>query len=304
MIYVVSGRNYVEEALKLSSKLNAEYVNVLYKTFPDGEYYLRLMLEKNIERDSVFIIVNTMYPEQDRSFIETLMLIDVANRLGVSKLIMYIPYIAYSRQDKVFLYGEPVSGEIVLKSLCSYGGSNLYTVDFHNPSLLEKYCGVNILVSDILLSKALEYLENPVVVAPDKGALNRVKYAVEKHGLDHDYLEKHRDRVTGEISMKMHEIRVEGRDVLIIDDIISTGGTIAKASEILLANGARRVAVAASHGLLVGDALNKLKNAGAYKIILGNTLGLKHSDPSILYVDVNNKFVEKIREFLKTTVEE
>ncbi len=293
--YIVVGSNYINQGELLASKLGAEILDIHRKIFPDGELYVRISEPEKI-KGKIVIIANTLYPKQNDSLIETLLLIDAVKRNNPSKIILVIPYIAYSRQDKLFLPGEPVSAEVVLKTLSHVGGEYLITIDIHSPKTLDSFNGIadNILVSDILVEKALKYVEKPIILAPDKGAVGRAKYAAEKHGLEYDYLVKQRDRITGEITMIPKEINVKNRDVIIVDDIISTGGTIATAAKLMLKQGARKVVLAASHGLLIGNALDKIKASGAVKLLLANTLGIKYNDPLIEIVDITYKIADAI----------
>jgi ribose-phosphate pyrophosphokinase len=293
---LIHGKQAERQARELAEKYNLKIVNVQYKLFPDGEHYLRIT-DPEIVKDGEVLIINTMYPRQNDSYLETLMLIDAVKRLQPRNIILVLLYLAYARQDKVFLPGEPVTGEIVVDTIMGRGVDRLFVIDIHSSKLIEKYGekASNILVSDLLVEKALEYSDNPLILAPDKGALHRARFAAERHNLEYDYLVKHRDRVTGEVSIEPKEIDVRGRDVVIIDDIISTGGTIAVASRNMKKLGARRIYVAATHSLLVGNALNKIKSSGVEKIITGDTLGIKHSDPLIEYVTITSRIYDTIK---------
>ncbi len=293
---IIPGPNSTGLAHGLGRELNAAVLEVYRKVFPDGEQYVRIGIE-NIVKNSRYLLVASMYPNQDRSFVEVLLLANALKNNDVDDIIGIITYIAYSRQDKMFLPGEPISIEAILKSLYSVGVKDLITIDMHSPRSLEFFPGksINILISDLLVSHALKYLETPIVLAPDKGALGRARFAAEKHGLEFDYLVKHRDRITGEITMEPKELSVRGRDVVIVDDIISTGGTIALATGMCLRNGARRVIVAASHSLLVGGAVDKIRSAGALKIVTANTIPVGSSD-FIEVVDISGRIAEVLRE--------
>ncbi|ADI32316.1 ribose-phosphate diphosphokinase [Staphylothermus hellenicus] len=293
---VITGKNYESFAEKYASLLGYDIGEIQTKIFPDGEYYVRIKKPELIHGNKVAII-NTMYPRQNDSLLETLMLIDAARKAGAKHVVVIIPYLAYARQDKVFLEGEPVTASIVVKMIRMVGADALVVVDIHSVKTLEDFNGkaLNVLVSDKLVEKALNILNNPVVIAPDKGALHRAKYAAEKHGLEYDYLVKRRDRITGEISIMPKELRIDGRDIVIIDDIISTGGTIASAARILQSQGARKIIVAATHGLFIGNALEKIRSAGIEKIYTANTLGITHRDPLIETIDVSEKVVSEIR---------
>jgi ribose-phosphate pyrophosphokinase len=284
----------------IASGLGGVEIPVYEKVFPDGELYVRLLNPEKVTNKSV-VLVSTLYPDQGRGLLRTLLIIDAIKQSNPGRVIGVIPYLAYSRQDKVFMPGEPISACVVVKALKNTGLDALLTVDVHSPRVLECFGdqACNILVSDLMVGNALKYLEKPIVLAPDKGALERASFAARVHGLEYDYLEKKRDRVTGAVSYTPRELSVSGRDVVIVDDIISTGGTIAEATRILYKSGARRVVVVATHGLLVGEALKKLEEAGVYKLILADTLLVRYDHPLVEYVDITPRIIEAIKEQLK-----
>ncbi len=289
-----------EAGALLASRLEAALLRVSEKAFPDGELYVRIEDYDKLSGEDV-VVASTLYPEQLEKLFKTLILINAAKSNGAKRVVAYVAYLAYARQDKVFLPGEPVSACVVSKALRTSGADALVVVDAHSPRALECFEGpvANVAVSHVLVGAALKYLEDPVVIAPDKGALERAEYAAKHYGLDYDYLIKQRDRVTGEVSYVPREVSVKNRDVVIVDDIISTGGTIAEASRVLLRSGARRIAVAASHGLLVGEALRKLESSGVAKVVLGNTLMTRHEHPLVEYVDVTPVVAEELKRLLK-----
>jgi len=297
---IVPGRNYLEQAVKVASTLNYPIAKVFWKKFPDGEQYVRIE-NPDLLSSRTAVVVNTMYPGQDKSVMETLMLVDACLRAGAVDVKLVIPYLAYSRQDKLFFAGEPVSFSIVLKTLRHLGATGLVTVDSHNPDRLTEFQGrvVNLLVSDLLVQEALKYSSNPIVIAPDEGALKRAKHAAVKLGLRFDYLVKTRDRITGQVSYQPRETRIMGEDIILVDDIISTGGTIAESSKLLLEAGASSVIVAATHGLLIGNALEKIRAASVRKVILANTLGLKIQDDLVEYADVSGRVAGAIGKVLE-----
>jgi ribose-phosphate pyrophosphokinase len=284
----------------IASGLGGVEIPVYEKVFPDGELYVRLLNPEKVFNRSV-VLVSTLYPDQGRSLLRTLLIIDAIKQSNSGRVIGVIPYLAYSRQDRVFMPGEPISACVVVKALKNTGLDALLTVDVHSPRVLECFGdqACNILVSDLMVGNALKYLEKPIVLAPDKGALERASFAARVYGLEHDYLEKTRDRVTGAVLYTPRELSVRDRDVVIVDDIISTGGTIAEATRILYKSGARRVVVAATHGLLVGEALKKLEEAGVYKLILADTLLVRYDHPLVEYVDITPRIIEAIKEQLK-----
>jgi len=248
-------------AAKLAEKLGARLVRAEEKTFPDGESYLRIPEKLG----GTALIVHSLYAPQDVAYMKLLMAIDAAKGAGADKVVVAVPYVAYARQDKRFLEGEPITVSLVLRGLEIAGADALVTVDIHQPRSLDEWLSiphVNVLPVKELADYFRVKLGQGVVLAPDKGALHRAKEAAKVLGLSYDYLEKIRDRVTGEVTISPKEIDVSGKNVLIIDDIISTGGTIALAARGMLKMGAANVYVACTHALLVKGALDRIYHEG------------------------------------------
>ncbi|MHA1458966.1 MAG: ribose-phosphate diphosphokinase [Promethearchaeota archaeon] len=262
--------------IKIAKELDIDYYNTETKTFPDGENYLRI----NVDRDSLIegtevIIVQSTGPSssenQNGRLIELLMMIEAVKKMNAAKIVVVIPYLAYARQDDVFRSGECKFAQLVLRLIDSMRIDELYVVDIHSPKTLEEIqckC-VNIDSMNILADyiKSLN-IKNIVVVAPDKGAVERSK-AFAMHFGDNvpvDYFEKVRDVKSGEITMS-GKLSLKNRDVIISDDIIATGGTMAKAIKILKKEGANRIFAVATHALLLQNARYRILNAGADDII-------------------------------------
>jgi len=284
--------------LGIANALKIDCIEVEHKIFPDGETYIRIPTNVNGEE---VIIVQSMFPDQDRRLVELLLTIETCKDLGASKIITVIPYIAYSRQDKRFRDGEPISIKTVLKLLGNVGADALLVVDIHKAESLKYFPGKAVEVTSLtLLGKKVceKGVENPIILAPDLGALKRAKRVAEELGTEYDYMEKFRDRITGEITIKPKEIDVSGRDVLIIDDIISTGGTIAKTSKIIKSLGARRVLVAAAHSLLIGDAYERIVSSGVEYIYTANTVKRTKALPKLEIVDISSEVILGLKQIL------
>ncbi len=265
------GRAFAEELAKATG---AELLLAEHKVFPDGELYYRL--PKPVET-AVAVVTVTMYPGQNDALVEALLLVEASLGAGAKSAVVLAPYLAYSRQDRRFLEGEPISVRAVLRALHAAGARGFVTVDIHKEASLAEFPGVAVnvdpspAVADYL--KLIGYVgDDVVVVGPDKGAALRARRVADRIGAAYDYLEKFRDRVTGEVTYRPREVDVRGRRVVLVDDIISTGGTIAKSASMLYEQGAREVIAVCTHGLFVGEALDKLRKAGIKRIAAANTV--------------------------------
>jgi len=265
---IVGGPSSKDLAEKISSLLDAPLVTVSTKRFPDGEFYFKF--DEKISGEEL-LVVQSLYPPQDSHLVELFFMLHTARDLGAKRIEVFVPYLAYSRQDRRYLEGECLSSRMVAEILEKLGADALYTIDIHNRRVLNMYkIPVYNLSASGELAKyfAAKGLMHPIVVSPDdeEMAIERAKRAAETIDADYDFLEKKRDRHTGEIVTYEKRINVKDRDAIIIDDIISTGKTAANAAKILRRQGARRVFVGASHALMLRDAVKLLNQAGVEEI--------------------------------------
>ncbi|MHA1274571.1 MAG: ribose-phosphate diphosphokinase [Promethearchaeota archaeon] len=267
--------------VKIAKELGINYINTEFKKFADGENYLRINLEnEDIIKGKEIIIVQSTGPSssdnQNARIMELLMMIDAVKRMGAGKIIVVVPYLAYARQDKIFRPGESQFANILLKLINSLGIDEFYVVDIHAPKVLEELdCKAVNIDSMSELAKYIKFLgaKDIVVVSPDKGAVERSK-AFAKHfgeNVPVDFFEKKRDVKTGEITMS-GKLSLKGKDVVIADDIIATGGTMATAIKLSKESGARKVYAVATHALLLQSAKYRILDAGADEIIGTDTI--------------------------------
>jgi ribose-phosphate pyrophosphokinase len=265
-MYIVGGTASKSVAEDLSKQLDAKLANTISKRFPDDEFYVRIL--DDISGEHV-IIVQTTYP--DNNTVELFLLQNAVEESGAKEISVVIPYFGYARQDSKFQDGEPISAK-ALANLISLNADQVITVDPHKEHILDFFSTSAFSCSAVPeLAKYLKEKEINMVLAPDKGALDRAKQASNIIDCDFDYMEK--TRIDGEtIEIKPKKLDANNKNVAIIDDIISTGGTMAKSINQLKKHGAKNVFVACTHGLFAGDAVKKLMNSGCNEIISTDTI--------------------------------
>ena len=272
---VVSGTNGGQLASALADELGFEHHPLDARRFPDSEGYVRVPAESiDAVRSEPVVIVASTFP--DSGIVEALLLLeaiqdvrsgDLTNLTGSSPEILdavgpgvflAIPYFGYSRQDKRFQQGEVVSAALIAR-LSSRRCDGLAVLDLHAPAVLSELSVPVAFTSSMPeISDHLKQVISPdFVLSPDKGAIERATEVATRIGCDFSYLEKKRiDAHTIEHTPK--DLDVDGSVVAIVDDMISTGGTICKAADALHRQGAAQVHAACTHGLFTGGALSRL----------------------------------------------
>ena len=252
---------------KVAETLNVRIVSVNLKSFPDGEYCLRF--EGDLKGEEV-VVVHSTGPPQDTNIMQLLLMLDTAKDLGAEKVTAVVPYLAFARQDKRFLSGEAVSAETFVKLIEACGADRFITVNIHSENTLKRFSVPAENLSAItLLAEHFKSrgLDGAFSLSPDKGAVELAEEADRVLGGGCGWLRKERDRYTGEIQVEKKSLNVKGRDVIVFDDIVSSGGTVARAVKMLKTQGARRVYAACVHPLLIGGAKQKILQSGAEEIV-------------------------------------
>ncbi len=274
----------------IASNLDLELVKHEFRLFPDGES--KFTLTDSVGEKSVFIVQST-YSPVDQHFFQILLASHYLSQEG-AKVTAVIPYLAYARQDKSFLPGEEVSLGVISHLLRSVGVRRVVTVDIHSMEGLALFSSpiysVSAIPDLVKYTKENVKLKNPVVIAPDFGASKRTEAFAALYGAKYLQMKKTRDRTTGVVKMEESALPVRGAEVLIVDDIISTGGTIKAAAEHVLERGASKVMAICVHPVLAGDARSKLEKAGIKEIIATNTIPGKSS-----VVDVSATIASHLR---------
>ncbi|NWF86445.1 ribose-phosphate diphosphokinase [Candidatus Bathyarchaeota archaeon] len=264
---IISGPASKQLGEKIAELLGVEVVPLFFKNHPDGESYVRL--EGNVENEEIAVIQTTS-PPQDTHLMQLALIADAARRHGAKKISAVVPYLAYARQDRAFLYGEAVSIEVVARILKAAKIDSLITVNVHKEKVLNKFPFPAKSISAIpSLAKFFKQkgFDKAFALAPDKGAMWLAEEARRVLGGEYDYLRKHRDRYSGQISITKKAFDVKGKKVIIFDDVISTGGTIALAAKNMKEAGADNVYAACVHPLLIGNAEKRILEAGVEEIV-------------------------------------
>jgi ribose-phosphate pyrophosphokinase len=294
---IVAGSSHPELGCAVAAALGTQLTGCVVERFPDGE--LRPVVEA-VRGDDTYILQPTG-PETRRAprgdgagsgagggvsdhLLELLLLIDACRRAGAARITAVVPYAGYVRQDRRSRAGEPVGARVVTAMIAAAGADRLLAVDPHTTALEAiSDIPVEMLTAVPVLAGALADGLPPgiVVVAPDLGAVKRAEHYASLLGADVAVVRK--CRLSG-ASVSAEDVvgDVAGRTPLIVDDMISTGGTVEAAARALLAHGARaEVVIAATHGLFVGPALGRLESLPLHRILVTDTLPQPPRSPLI-----------------------
>ena len=264
---VVPGPASQELGLRIADLLDVKAAPLDFKTFPDGESYLRF--DDDVEGKKV-VIVQTTGPPQDTHLLQLFLMADTARDLGAKEVEAVVPYFAYARQDSRFLSGEAFSIKTVMTLLEACGVNRVITINSHNPKVL---VGFRIPVKDLsAIGLIADYFvangfDGAFSLSLGKQAIVVAKEASDVLGGGYDCVQTRRDRITGKVEIEKKSLPVKNRDAIIFDDIISSGGTMAKAVKEVKDQGAGRVFAACVHPLLMGDASERILESGADGII-------------------------------------
>lgn len=269
---VIAGPASEDLAKNISKKLKAKYLKAELRVFPDGENKVTI---KGRPSKGTVIVVQSTYPPVDSHMMQALFLISKARQYS-SDVIAVIPYMGYARQDKAFLAGEIVSISVIASLFKAAGATKIITVDNHSKIAL-RYFRIPVQnISAILLLAAYFKklgLQESLVVSPDLFWSSTAKEFAKHLGTKSIALSKFRNRKTGKLKIKLTRPQsVKNRDIILVDDMISSGDTVIKATRFLKKQNCGKVFVACTHGVLVGNAEKRIRAAGVLDIISTNTI--------------------------------
>ena len=247
---------------EIAEYLGVEISAASVKTFSDGE--INVFIDESVRGADVFVIQPTCPPVND-NLMELLILIDALRRASAHRITAVLPYYGYARQDRKAKARDPITAKLVANLITAAGARRVLSVDLHAGQIQ----AVPIL-AEYFLNKQMG---NAVVVSPDIGGVTRARALAERLHLPLAIIDKRRPQPN--VAEIMHIIGdVEGKKVIMIDDIIDTAGTVTSGATALLENGAEEVYVCCTHAVLSGPAIERIENSRIKEVIVTNTIPL------------------------------
>ncbi|MDH3384456.1 MAG: ribose-phosphate diphosphokinase [Nitrosopumilus sp.] len=276
--YLVIGHPNSETLAKnIAKKLKTKYLKTTLKVFPDGES--KLTFSGNIKNEKI-IVVSSTGPPVDSNIVQTLSLISKSREMS-SQVIAVVPYMGYAKQDKEFLKGEIITISVIAKLFKAVGATQLIVVDFHSPNALSffKFPTKNISAVSLFAEYFRNHkLKNPLVVSPDMYWKSNAEIFAKYLKATVIALNKQRDRTSGKLVINSSFPKFsKGNDLILFDDMVSSGGSILKAIKFLKKENFRKIYVVCTHPVFVGYSEKEIKEAGVTTIIGTNSIDGKFS---------------------------
>ena len=281
-LFLVAGRGHEELSDEVAACLHVPLTSIMLSTFANGEIYCRY--GENIRGGDVFVFQSHSDPINEH-LMEQLVMIDAAKRASAKRITAVAPFYGYARQDRKAEGREPITARLVADMLTAAGANRVVTVDLHTGQIQGFFdYPVDHLTAVPLLA---DYLRDNVdgdvtVVAPDAGGGKLAYRFARRLEADIAFIDKRRPQGTHNVAVATEVVgEIDGRTCLIVDDIIDTAGTVVSAADLLLDRGASEVVIAATHGLLSGPAVDRLKNSRVKEVVVTNTVPVaddKHID--------------------------
>jgi len=294
-VKVFSGSSNYPLTEKVAKNLNLPLSKLEIHVFPDGEKRIRV-IDRVVEEDCV-VIQSTSTPANE-NYMELFFIIDSLKRSGAGKITAVIPYLGYQRQDHIFRDGEAVSLEVVIETLQSVGVSKIVTFDLHSIKIPELFKIPVLHISALPLFAKKIQKNNSILVSPDMGGIRRVKEISEiLAGMPYAVIDKNRNLTTGKVEAVSLEGNVKGKNVVIVDDMISSGKTIVEASKLLLKRGAKKILVFATHAVFSKNSGEILENSPVEKVFVTDTIDVPQNKrfPKLEIISVAEMIAKAIR---------
>jgi ribose-phosphate pyrophosphokinase len=292
-VKIFSGTSSQYLAEKIAQQYGTPLGKCITQKFSDGEF--QPVFQESIRGDMVFLIQSTFSPADN--ILELLLMIDAVRRASAYKVIAVIPYYGYARQDRKDKPRVAIGAKLIANMIVAAGADRVITMDLH-AAQIQGYFDIPVdhLDSSAIFIPYIENLklENLTFAAPDVGSANRIREISSYFNADMVICDKHRKRAN-EIASMVVIGDVEGRDVVLIDDICDTGGTLAKAAGLLKEKGAKSVRALCTHPVLSGNAYANIENSVLEELVVCDTIPLKQQTPKIKVLSVAQLFGVAIR---------
>lgn len=294
---VVAGRSNHGFAEAVASHLGTTLAQVEIYNFSDGEIFAKYV--ENIRGHDLFIIQPTFPPADN--LMELLILIDAAKRASAHRITAVIPYFGYARQDRKDQPRVPITAKLTANLLITAGVDRILTMDLHSPQIQGFFdIPLDHLYSSPVLTEhwKKQLTSDAVIVSPDVGGVKLARAYAKRLQADFAIIDKRRPRAN---SVEVMNIigDVEGRDVLMIDDMIDTAGTLTQAAQALKDNGARDIYAACTHALLSGKAIERIMESPIKRVTVTDTIPLRHTCEKIEVVTVSHIFADAMQRIHK-----
>lgn len=310
---ILGGSSSTALVASLAKELNIEILQTELSTFPNNETKIWIKHTPEEIASENIILVQSFSQPVDAHIMETLLLIDALERLGARHINLVIPWLGYSLQDKIFRDGEPIAAKVVANLLSHSYVKRAFLFDLHNTSTTGFFAipshhlsALQTFVEYAQTTFATAFANNQVVAAsPDFGGLKRARVFADhlakktNQSINLVNIDKHRNLHTGEVSA----IKIQGGDVtdkivLILDDVIVSGGTVSEAAKLLKQEGAAEVHFFATHGLFVGNALQNLTDSAIDSIVVTNSVHHDSLPEKFKVLDIAPVFAKELQSWI------
>ena len=291
---IFSGSAHTLFSNELAKYLDISLSKATINRFSDGE--INIQIGDSVRGKDIFIIQPTCAPTTD-NLMELLIMTDALKRSGANSINAVIPYFGYARQDRKAAPRVPISAKLVANLIEQSGIHRVITMDLHAGQgqgffaiPVDNLYG-SIVFADYLRQKPFQ---NPIIASPDIGGVARARYFADRMGMDLVIVDKKRERANESEVMNIIG-DVSGKDVILVDDMIDTAGTMCKAADVLKSRGANSVMALGTHPVLSGPAIERIAKSSLDEVVVTNSIPLRLAHPKIKVLSVAPLFAEVIR---------
>ncbi len=291
---IFAGSACKEFAHDVCKNLDVPLSKAEIKRFSDGE--ISVQISESVRGRDVFIIQSTGAPSND-NLMELLIMTDALRRSSANSITAVVPYFGYARQDRKAAPRVPITAKLVADMYETAGIDRVVTIDLHAGQIQGFFnIPVDNLYGSIIFQEYIQSknLSNPVIASPDIGGVARARYFAQKLGLEMVIVDKRREKAnTAEVMNIIGD--VAGKDIIMIDDMVDTAGTMVKAAAALKAKGAASVMACATHAVLSGKAYDNINNGELDELVVSDSLELRGKSDKVKVITVAPLFAEVIR---------